>query len=537
MSGTGHWIKDGVRTNGYAGGNFPGPPMDDFTPALRSAPPFSLRPRQLGIDTHHEPVVVLRVDSPVVRAEGFEAHARIEVVGERASIVATLYILSSGGLLGADEVGLSEAAWRRLRPRPDERLRFRFARPSDAMSHVRAKIFGRHLQEGAFEAIIDDTVAGRLSNVEIAAFLVACASGSMTASEVTSLTRAMVHAGARMSWPHPVVVDKHCIGGLPGNRTTPIVVSIASALGLIMPKTSSRAITSPAGTADTLETITRVDLDLAQMRRVVESEGACMVWGGAMNMSPADDLLIRVERMLDLDSEAQLVASVLSKKAAAGSTHVVIDIPTGPSAKVRSAEQAQSLLRALGASARALGLQLVGLVTDGSQPVGRGVGPALEAHDVLRVLRNHPQAPRDLRERALDVAAAVLELGGLGAAGSARELAAQVLADGRAWRKFQAICEAQGALREPGVAPFRHPVAATSSARVLSIDNRLLARAAKLAGAPHAPTAGLLLGARVGERVERGQPLFELHAESQGELDYAREFVQGHPGIVHLEPA
>ncbi|WP_026285282.1 thymidine phosphorylase family protein [Thiomonas sp. FB-6] len=504
----------------------------------RDGPPFSLRPRRLGVDTHHEPVVVLRADSPVVRAEGFEAHARIEVLGERASIVATLNILSSGGLLGPDEVGLSEAAWARLQPGAGERLRFRFARPSDAMSHVRAKIFGKHLSEGAFEAIIGDTVAGRLSNVEIAAFLVACAAGSMSRAEVNDLTRAMVHSGARMSWPHALVVDKHCIGGLPGNRTTPIVVSIATALGLIMPKTSSRAITSPAGTADTLETITCVDLDLARMRRVVEAEGGCMVWGGAMNMSPADDLLIRVERMLDLDSEAQLVASVLSKKAAAGSTHVVIDIPTGPTAKVRSAEQAQSLLRALYASAHALGLRMVGLISDGSQPVGRGVGPALEAHDVLRVLRRHPQASTDLRERSLDLAAAVIELGGLVPAGgtaAARELAAGALDDGRALRKFQAICEAQGAFREPGVAPFQRPVPSPCAGRVQAIDNRLLARAAKLAGAPHARSAGLLLGAHVGERVERGQPLFELHAESQGELDYALDFVQGHPGMFHLE--
>jgi thymidine phosphorylase len=496
---------------------------------------FSLRPKRLGISTHHEPVVVLREDSPVVRAEGFEAHARIEVVGARRSIIATLNILMSGDLVGADEVGLSEAAWHRLDPASDERLRFRFAQPAECMSHVRAKIFGRHLSENQFDAIIGDTVAGRLSNVEIAAFLVACADGRLNGGEITGLTRAMVHSGNRMSWSHPVVVDKHCIGGLPGNRTTPIVVAIAASLGLIMPKTSSRAITSPAGTADTVETFTRVDLSLAEMRRVVDAEGGCMVWGGAMNMSPADDLLIRVERMLDLDSEGQLVASVLSKKAAAGSTHVVIDIPTGPTAKVRSQAQAQSLLHALQHSARAIGLTLHGVISDGSQPVGRGVGPALEAHDVIAVLRNQPGAPDDLRQRALDLAAAVVELGGLAQGEAAHALAATALADGRAWRKFVAICEAQGGFREPGVAPFQLPVPAAQSGRVARIDNRLLSRAAKLAGAPHAQCAGLWLAAQVGDRVERGQPLFVLHAQSQGELDYALEFVRNHSGIVHLE--
>ncbi|MHB1669833.1 thymidine phosphorylase family protein [Thiomonas sp.] len=508
------------------------------SPTQPSADPgaaFSLRPKRMGIDTHHEPVVVLRADSPVVRAEGFEAHARIEVLGAQRSIIATLNILTEGNLIGPDEVGLSEAAWRRLLPTGDEVLRFRFAQASDSMSHVRSKIFGQRLSENQFDAIIGEVVGGRLSNVEIAAFLVACADGRMNTGEVTSLTRAMVHAGSRMSWSQPVVVDKHCIGGLPGNRTTPIVVSIATSLGLIMPKTSSRAITSPAGTADTVETFTRVDLSLEAMRRVVETEGGCMVWGGAMNMSPADDLLIRVERTLDLDSEGQLVASVLSKKAAAGSTHVVIDIPTGPTAKVRSQAEAQSLLLALQRTAHAIGLTLHGLISDGSQPVGCGVGPALEAHDVIAVLRNDPGAPDDLRQRALQVAAAVVELGGLAQGQAAHDIAAAALADGRAWHKFQAICQAQGGFREPGVAPFQHPVLAERIGRVARIDNRLLARAAKLAGAPHAKTAGLWLNVHLGDRAERGQPLFVLHAESQGELDYALEFVRSHPAIIHLE--
>ncbi|MDE3140485.1 MAG: thymidine phosphorylase, partial [Pseudomonadota bacterium] len=181
--------------------------------------------------------MVLRADSPVCRAEGFEAHARVEVQGAQRSIVATLNILTTGDLLAPDEAGLSESAWRRLAPAAGERLRLRNAPPSDSMSYVRAKIFGAALNENQFDAIIGEIVAGRLSNVEIAAFLVACAKGRLRAAEVVGLTRAMVHAGSRLDWPHPRVVDKHCIGGLPGNRTTPIVVAIAASLGLIMPKT------------------------------------------------------------------------------------------------------------------------------------------------------------------------------------------------------------------------------------------------------------------------------------------------------------
>ena len=295
-----------------------------------------------------------------------------------------------------------------------------------------------------------------------------------------------------------------------------------------MPKTSSRAITSPAGTADTMATLTRVDLSLAQMRRVVEREGGCMVWGGAMHLSPADDVLIRVERMLDLDSSGQLVASVLSKKLAAGATDVLIDIPVGPTAKVRSQADAQALLHLLQHVAQANDMRLHGLISDGSQPVGRGIGPALEAHDVLAVLRNQADAADDLRQRALQVAAGVIELGALAHGAEAHALAAAALADGRALRKFEAICIAQGGLFEPGVAAYRQPLLAARSGRVAALDNRLLARAAKLAGAPQAPCAGLRMHVRLGDNVQRGQPLLELHAESPGELAYAQSFLDHH---------
>lgn len=184
-------------------------------------------------------------------------------------------------------------------------------------------------------------------------------------------------------------------GGLPGKRTTPIVVAIVASHGLVMPKTSSRAITSPAGTADTMETLAPVDLDLAAMRRAVEQEGACLVWGGSVRLSPADDILIRVERVLDIDAQGQLIASVLSKKIAAGSTHIVIDIPVGATAKVRTDDAAAELADQLTEVGRVFGVTVRCVITDGAQPVGRGIGPALEARDVLAALQGLPDAPND----------------------------------------------------------------------------------------------------------------------------------------------
>jgi thymidine phosphorylase len=280
-----------------------------------------------------------------------------------------------------------------------------------------------------------------------------------------------------------------------------------------------------------METLTPVDLDVPQMRRVVEKEGGCIVWGGAVRLSPADDIFIRVERVLDLDSEGQLVASVLSKKIAAGATHVVLDLPVGPTAKVRSQQAADDISVSLMRVAEAFGLRAIIVRGDGTQPIGRGIGPALEAKDVLAVFKGSPDAPAELRARALHLAAAALELGGAAAGGTGLTLAEAVLNDGRAWAKFQRICEAQGYLREPPEAGYRQDIPATQSGYVTAIDNRKLARLAKLAGAPDAKAAGVSLHVRLGDSVLQGETLCTLHAETPGELDYALAFAR-HAGDI-----
>ncbi|MDA1324020.1 MAG: thymidine phosphorylase family protein [Proteobacteria bacterium] len=487
--------------------------------------------RRLGIDTRREAVIFMRKDCHVCRSEGFTAHARVRVANGKNAIIATLYQITSELLLPG-EAGLSESAWQTLSVEDGGPITVSHARPLDSMSTVRARIYGNRVAEDDMQPVIDDIVAGRYSDIDIAAFITVCASLPLNDAETVALTRAMVNAGDTLHWPTSPIVDKHCIGGLPGNRTTPIVVAIVAACGLTMPKTSSRAITSPAGTADTMETLAPVALDIVQMRRVVEREGGCIVWGGAVRLSPADDILIRVERALDLDSEGQLVASILSKKVAAGSTHLVLDIPVGPTAKVRSDESAKALASFLSRVGAAFGLETRIVLTDGAQPVGTGIGPALEARDVLSVLQVSRNAPVDLRDRSVRLAGALLELGGAASAGDGEAKAAKVLGDGRAWAKFRDICEAQGGMRTPPEAAHRRPVLAAEAGTVTKIDNRRIAKVAKLAGAPDAKAAGLEMHVRLGDTVEAEQPLYTIHAETPGELAYALEYAATNGDIV-----
>lgn len=495
--------------------------------------PTRMRVRRAGIDTYQAPVVYMRKDCEVCRAEGFEALARVELLHDGNRVLATVHYVGADWLAHG-EAALSDAAWQTLRVPDGALVEIRHPPVLASLRHIRAKIHGQTLDGGQLREIIQDVAASRLSDLHLAAFVTACAGERMTLEETIGLARAMVDVGQRLSWRSSPVVDKHCVGGLPGNRTTLLVVPIVAACGVLMPKTSSRAITSPAGTADTMETLAPVQLSMTEMCAVVEREGGCVVWGGAVQLSPADDILIRVERPLDLDSSAQLVASVLSKKVAAGAERVVIDIPVGPTAKVRSAVEAQALADALSAVGTAMGLQLRVVQTDGSQPVGQGIGPALEAMDVLAVLQGRPQAPQDLRERALLLAGHLLEMAGRAAAGSGQVMARDTLDTGAAWLKFQAICEAQGGLREPPCAPFQRDFTAPRGGRVARIDNRRIAMAAKLAGAPVCAAAGLRMAVRLGDAVEPAQCLYTLHAQSRGELDYATAYLHDQQDVVAL---
>lgn len=493
----------------------------------------TLRARRLGIHTQHEAVAFMRTDCHVCRSEGLSSHAQVALAAGERQILATLYQVA-GDLLAPDEAGLSETAWERLAVSDGEQIAVRHPNPIESLSQVRSRVYQHRLDEPAFRSILVDIVAGRYSDLHLASFITACSAFPLDDAETVALTRAMVDVGDRLSWRDRPIVDKHSVGGLPGNRTTPIVVAIAAAHGLIMPKTSSRAITSPAGTADTMETLAPVDLDVPAMRRVVEQESGCIVWGGAVRLSPADDILIRVERALELDAEGQLVASVLSKKIAAGSSHLVLDMPVGPTAKVRNAEAAEALSARLAAVAGAFDVRIRIIRTDGMQPVGRGIGPALEAHDVLAVLQGSAGAPPDLMRRACALAGVLLELGGRAASGEGEHLAERTLADGRAWTKFQRICEAQGGMRVPPIAQQRHPLLAGRSGRVEVLNNRKLARLAKLAGAPGAKAAGLEMHVRLGDSVRAGEPLCTLHAETRGELAYALDYAAANVDIIGI---
>lgn len=498
----------------------------------------TLKLRRVAIDTYRENVAYMHRDCEFYRAEGFQALTKVEVRANGNRIFAVLNVVDDEKIVGLCELGLSEQAFDQIGMSEGGDVRVAQAEMAPSMDAVRRKIGGERLTLDDFQAITADITSNRYSKMEMAAFLVASGQSGLDREEILYLTRAMTESGDRLNWHDPLVVDKHCIGGIPGNRTSMLVVPIVAAHGMMMPKTSSRAITSPAGTADTMEVLARVELTPDELHNVVRKQRACLVWGGTARLAPADDILISVERPLGIDSQGQMIASILSKKLAAGSTHLLIDIPVGPSAKVRHMREALQLRKLFEYTGDRMGLHLEVIITDGSQPVGRGIGPVLEARDVMQVLRNDPNAPQDLRQKALRLAGRMLEFDPDVRGGYGYSIARDILDSGRALEKMEAIIEAQGRQLEqyePG--ELSYEVVADRDGVVTAIDNYLVAKVARLAGAPMDKGAGVDLLKKLGDQVKKGEPLYRVHAEYKSDYRFAHELTERTSGYAIGEPS
>jgi len=505
---------------------------DHSATAAGHAPPAAPNPggltlRRVAIDTWRENVAYLHRDCAVVRAEGFQALSKVEVRANGKRILATLNVVDDPAIVGCQQLGVSEDAFAQLEVPDGHPASVSQAEPPESIPALFRKINGERLGRDDFQAIIRDIAGHRYSKIELTAFVVASNRSELDREEVYFLTEAMVASGRRLDWHEPLVVDKHCIGGIPGNRTSMLVVPIVAAYGLVFPKTSSRAITSPAGTADTMEVLANVELPFEQLTGIVREHRGCLAWGGTADLSPADDVLIAVERPLSIDSPGQMVASILSKKIAAGATHLVLDIPIGPTAKVRSMPEAQRLRRLFEYVAQRMRLSLDVVITDGRQPVGRGVGPVLEARDVMQVLENHPDAPNDLRQKSLRLAGRLIECSPDVRGGDGFAIARDILDSGRALAQMRAIIDAQGSRgfdhQHPALGALTLEVRAPADGVVTGIDNLQIARIARLAGAPKVRSAGVDLLRKLGDTVRTGDLLYRVHASYPSDLEFARQ--------------
>lgn len=424
-------------------------------------------------------------------------------------------------LVGKNEIGISKEIKGILDLKNRQKVDINLAKSPNSLNYIRKKLDHKQLSKKEFREIIKDIVNNSLSEPEIALFISAMYENKLTFRETIDLIGALLENGNKLSFDGGCVVDKHSIGGIPGNRTTPLVVSICAAAGLIFPKSSSKAITSAAGTADVIGAIAKVEFPLKELKKIIRKTGACMVWGGSIELVPADSKILKIEKLLKIDSRAQMLASIMSKKLASGSKCLLIDIPYGKTAKVNKSE-ATILKKDFEKLAKHFKLKIKVVLTDGSEPIGNGIGPILELIDIIKILNPSETGPADLEKKAIFLSGQILELSKKAKSGQGEIIAKKILDSGKAFEKFIEIIKAQkGNLKNLKPGKFKKDFRAKKTCKVKEIDNKKINLLARIAGCPLDKSSGLYLHAHANSKLKKSDKIITIYAESKSRLNEA----------------
>ena len=479
---------------------------------------MKLEVRYYDVDTS-EPTVLLHDDDCI--EIGVKENDRVSIAGTR---VAVALVSRSDTLVEKGCIMMPLNLMEKCAVDEGDTVNVHYSQKPDSVRSIRRKMDGEKLDRDEIYSIVTDILENKLSKIEISAWLTSLHINGMDIDEIADFTKAMAETGDIIKFDGEPVFDFHSLGGIPGNKITPIVVSIVAAEGIMIPKLSSRAISSACGTSDFVETFCDVVIDADRLRSISEDVGGVFAWGGAMNLAPVDDMVIKIEHPLGINPRAQMLASIMSKKVAVGATHLLVDVPTGSGTKVPTIEVARAYARDLMDLGEKLGMHVECAITYADQPVGSAVGPILEARECISILEGADH-PASVIEKACDCAGIILEMAGI-PNGAVR--ARECLESGRAYKKFMEIVVAQGGredLKSSDLVPgkFSHDIVSVKAGYIHAIHNKDIVAIAKAAGAPNDKGAGLLIHRKKGQRVEAGEPLFTIYADNEAKLKRAIE--------------
>ena len=477
---------------------------------------LQVRPFDIEIGQHK--VMLNVVDA---RERGLNAGDRVRVRTKGAATTALLDVTLE--MVKTGEIGIFTEALKDLK-NPTSVDVLPAPKPA-SLSYIKNIMDKKKLTEDQIRTIVQDIVDNNLSEIEISAYVTASYIHNMDSQEVEWLTRAMIDTGDRIHFDTHPVMDKHSIGGVPGNKVSLLVVPIVAAAGLLIPKTSSRAITGAGGTADLMEVLAPVEFSADEIKELTEKVGGVIVWGGATNIAPADDKLIRAEYALSVDPYSQMLASIMAKKGAVGADAVVVDMPVGPGTKLATSEAGRTLAKDLIDLGGRLGIRVECAMTFGGSPVGRTIGPAVEVREALTVLENKG-GPNSLKEKSQSLAGILLEMGGVASRGDGYKAAEDILTSGKAHKKLMEIIEIQGGnplvkSEEIVIGENCGDILAPAGGYIVAFFNKRLVELARLAGAPADKKAGVIIHRKMGEMVKKGEPLITICSSSNWQLDCA----------------
>lgn len=498
---------------------------------------FYFKTKKLDITTTDPLVVVMNAADAA--QFGFTSERNVHLCWRDVCLFVTVDFSDTEVLPG--EVGLFQDVWSKYGIPAEDIVAIEIPEPPESMESVRKKLRGEQLNYEEIKTVITDIAKRRLNLIETTYFAAASYNPGFNEDEIYNLTKAMAETGDQLDFsggdPSKKVVDKHSIGGIPAKGITPILVPIVSSFGLIVPNTSSRSITTPAGTSDMLEVIMPVTLPKEKIIETVAKENACLVWGGSMELAPADDVLINIERPLHMESYDKFLVSIVAKKVAMKVTHLLVDIPYGKGAKVEHLEDVEKVKQNFEKLGKKFGIVIDVYAREALSPDGYGIGPVLEIRDVLKIFERAEGRPVKLESLAIEMAGRLLELSGTAAPGKGSAMAQSKLENGEAEEKFWSIATAQGAKKKVKstdliLAEYMHNVTADHNGVISRIGNREVVKIARALGAPFIKEAGMYIHKLKGENVTAGEDLVTLYATSPERLELGVEVMEEYKDFI-----
>jgi AMP phosphorylase len=440
----------------------------------------------------------------------------------------TVFVLdTSYTYVDENHIGIFKDSAKEYNLKDEEEIDISILSPPPSTRYIHNKIHNQSLTEEQIKELVTEINKNSLSDVELSAFVTACQINGLTIEEITYFCRSLVEIGDKIDFEDEVILDKHSIGGING-RVSMIVTPIIASFGYKMPKTASRSITSATGTADAMEVLAPVSFDVSTIKKIVKEINGVVVWEGKFDLCPVDNKLIDIEHALNINPEGIMISSILSKKKSIGSTHLIIDLPVGKEMKITNMEDAERLAKKFLVISKMLGIKTKVLITDGKTPCGNSFGCALEAKSVLEILEG--KYFDNLAEKSCEIAGELLELVGRAKKNEGYHLAKKSVVNKQALTKFKEIIKAQGGSifksEDVPKSKFKKTILSPLEGTIVDMDVIKLTNLAKLCGAPSDPLAGVLIVKSVGETIDKNQPLFEIHSDSETKLNNAYNYSQ-----------
>ncbi len=487
---------------------------------------MKLKVKKIDIESRDQRVMLNSSDAKEI---GLRSQDRVSLNHNKKTCTATLEISKS--LIDKGYIGLVEKVMESLDVEEDSSVKIKPTGRPESVEHIKEKLEGKELSEHGIREIIQDIVNQRLSDIELSAYVSGIYAQGMNNIEIKYLINAMIETGETIEYDRHPVFDHHSIGGVPGNKITLLIVPIVASAGLMIPKTSSRAISSAGGTADIFETLADVDLSMEEIKEIAEDVGGTIAWGGAVNLAPSDDMIIRAEYPLRIDPYPQVLASVLSKKKSAGAEYLVMDIPVGANTKVENIELGRKYARDFVSLGEEIGIETSCALSYGGQPIGNAIGPAIEAKEAMMALERK-EVPSSLIEKSTTLAGMILEQGGIS---EGKKEAKKLLESGKALDKMKKIIERQKGDPEVSsddieIGEYSKKIYSDEEGYVDSINNEEIIKIVRAAGGPNSKKAGILLNKKKGDKVEKDEEKYTIYSEYETKLKEAVDLAN------HLRP-